>query len=70
MVFASYPNSDRKLSIIISYNDLARTKQIELQTPTQAGLVDIRQQSSHFGFAGQLFFQLNNILLNLLALLL
>ena len=48
---------------------LARPEQLELQTASQSSLVDVRQQRVHLGLAGQLFFKLRHVLLNLFALL-
>ena len=70
MVTTRNLQGDGQFRVIVIDHHLTRSKQFKLQTTAQTSLIDVRQQRIHFSLAGQLFFQLRDILLHLFALLL
>ena len=57
MIFAKNGHIDRHFRIEVLHLVGTRLEQLELQTPAQAGLVDLRQQGIHFSTIGQLLEQ-------------
>ena len=69
MEAASDADGDRQLGVVVLDHDLTRAEELEVQSTAQTSLVDVGEQRVHVGLAGQLLFELLDVLLDLDALL-